>query len=299
MDVLSDILNTIRLSGTVYFQSDFAAPWGMAMDESHLAQFHMVVSGECWLQLADDAIRLQAGDMVALLDGAAHQLAAEPDNLCESGLAVLDAHRRQQPLFQGDGICTTLICGHFEFDRSVQHPFVRSLPAMLHVRYDQHLPAVAKQIVRETRANQPGTNLIVDRLADVLFIHLLRAHMLDQKPETGYLAALNEPSIYSALQLIHQSPQTDWTLAALARQVGMSRSSFATHFKTRVGDSPMHYITGWRMQKAHELLKNTNLPLSAISHRVGYTSEAAFSRAFKRQFGDNPGAARKIMQSLY
>ena len=136
---------------------------------------------------------------------------------------------------------------------------------------------------------------MVDRLAEVLFIQLLRAYAIEKSSPNGYLAALNDRQIYKALELIHAQPQHHWTLENIAHTIGMSRSSFAARFKKLVGMTPMAYITRWRMQKAKELLVSTELPLAVISERVGYASEAAFTRAFKRQFKKNPGAMRKAL----
>jgi len=300
MDVLSDILDTVRLRGTVYFQSDFTAPWGMTMDGGDVAQFHIVVQGRCWLftDSLRDPIPLDYGDIVVFPHGDAHWLAASPDAVCVPGKQVLSAYHNGQPMFRDGDVCTTLVCGHFAFERQTQHPFLRDLPPLIHIPGNQQagtpwLEQTARLIISETDSQQPGAHVIVDRLAEVLFIHVLRAYLLRAEMADSNLTALNDPEISKALQLIHAEPEFDWTLAGIAYQVGLSRASFATRFREKVGMTPMRYITGWRMQKACQLLQDTNLPLTAISQRVGYTSEAAFSRAFKREFDQNPGAWRR------
>lgn len=298
MDVLSDVLQLVRLRGTVYFQSDFAAPWGMAMETSDLAAFHMVVRGHCWLWTADSPpIPLAGGDMVLFTQGDAHWLSDKPGGACMPGVSVLaDIQQGRSPFRQGD-VCTTLLCGHFEFDRELHHPLLQELPPLIHLRgAARHetacLDTAAALITRETSAPRPGTAVVVDRLAEILFIQMLRAYMAETQPD-GYWAALNDREISQALTLLHAQPEANWTLDSIARRIGMSRSAFATRFKQLVGETPMRYLTGWRMQKARELLRETNSPLSAIACQVGYHSQAAFIRAFHREFQQNPGAMRQ------
>ena len=135
--------------------------------------------------------------------------------------------------------------------------------------------------------------MVIDRLAEVLFIQVLRAYLGRTIQPHNYLSALTDPEIGSALQLIHTQPEANWTLENIAFQVGLSRTAFANRFRDLVGLTPMRYITGWRMQKARRLLQESDMPLAAIAHQVGYTSEAAFSRAFRREFDQNPGAMRR------
>lgn len=300
MDVLSDILHSFRLNGTVYFHYDFASPWGMNMDKSNLAQFHIVVRGQCWLQMAGphEPISLVGGDVVAFPHGDAHWLADKAGRPGVPGKQVLEAYHNGTPMFQGETACTTLVCGHFELDRELEHPFLQNLPALIHVRgTDQHhvdwLENITALIIKETASGYPGAATVVDRLAEVLFVQLLRAYALEKKLSNGYLTALNNREIHQALQLIHAQPQHRWTLEELAHKVGLSRTSFAIRFKTLVGMTPMAYITNWRMQQAKKLVRESDLPAGTIAERVGYASEAAFSRAFKRQFNQNLGAMRR------
>ena len=302
MDVISDILRTIRFHSVVYFQSDFAAPWGMAMDAGKLAQFHLVVRGQCWLQTDDatDPIPLAAGDVIIFPHGAAHRLSDIPGRDSQPGPAVLAAYKDQMPMFQGDANCTTLICGHFEFDRTLRHPFIRQLPYLIQLRGAESygrswLETAASLLIRETKSTEPGTGVIVDRLAEILFIQVLRAYSQRANTAGVYWASFRDPEINRALQLIHEEPQANWTLDRISQQVGLSRATFANRFKKLVGMPPKQYITSWRMQKAYALLRDSTLPLFAIAQRVGYSSEAAFNRAFKREFQQNPGAMRKAL----
>ena len=219
MDALSEILRSIKLRSSVYFRADFHSPWGMEIDDGPYAQFHMVVRGHCWLKWngVEEPLALSAGDVLLFPRGSAHWLADDPRSKRLPGRQIAEAIRHQEPAFQGERVSTTLVCGHFEFDRGVDHPFLSSLP------------------------------------------------------------------------------EASWTLEDIARSVGMSRSSFAASFKELVETTPMDYITNWRMQKARELLEGTRLPLLDVAERGGYTSEAAFNRAFKRRFKQNPGAMRRAL----
>lgn len=296
MDVLSDLLQSIRLNGAVYFQHAFTAPWGMHMPSSSVAHFHIVVEGACWLQTEDERVRLTAGDVVLLLQGDTHRIADSLETACVSGDRVLQAYQNDEQLFQGDAVDTVLICGHFEFERSMDHPLVRSLPPVLRLPDEDIPPTVANtlnMIMKEMEQTEMGSAVVVNRLAEILFIHVIRAYVQQQGHPKGFLAALRDVEISKALGFIHANPQYTWTLAELAQAIGLSRAAFAKRFHELVGMPPMQYITAWRMQKAYELLMGTNLPLAAISEKVGYRSEAAFHRAFTRHFAHKPGALRR------
>ncbi len=302
MDALSDILRAIRLRSAVYFRSDFSSPWGMQIDDGPFAQFHLIVRGNCWMRMRGfgKPRLLSGGDVVVFPHGDAHWLADDPAQKRAPGKAVVQAHLQNQPMFQQGEFSTTLVCGHFEFDRHFDHPFLQALPRFIHItdterRERSWLETVTNVIIQEADSAQPGAEVVVERLAEVLFIQVLRAYMQQQKMTTGYLAALQDRQISQALKLVHARPETNWTLESISRTVGMSRSAFAARFKQLVGVTPMVYITDWRMQKARELLKNHAHPLVEVAEKVGYTSEAAFNRAFKRRFKQNPGAMRRAL----
>lgn len=297
-DALSDILRLIRLKGCVYFQSDFSSPWGMEMGSGPYAQYHVVVRGQCWLTMGGAHHRLATGDVVLLPRGDAHALVDDPAAITTPGMDVLTAIQSGRQPFQGGETTARLLCGHFEFDRKMNHPFVRDLPSLIHIKgagneQTSWLEAVTPLLVGATGKDQPGTDTIVERLAEVLLIQVLRSYLLDQSGEHGFLAALGDKRINGALKFIHAGADRDVTLADIARAVGMSRSGLAVRFKELVGDTPMNYLTNWRMLKAKEFLKSGDLPLMEVAERVGYTSEAAFSRAFKREHNQTPGAFRR------
>ncbi len=305
MDALSDILGMIRLRSSVYFRADFCSPWGMQVERGPFAQFHLVVRGNCWLQSEDmpEPILLSSGDIVVFPFGDSHWIAGDRRGRRLPGRAVVEAIRRKELIFQKGRMSATLVCGHFEFDRDFRHPFIQSLPRFIHLpgtdqRRFSWLETVLQVMIQEAGADRPGAEAVALRLAEVLFIHILRSYMMRAEVNHGFFAALKDRRIHAAMKRMHSELQTDWTLERLAREVGMSRSSFAARFKQMVGMAPMEYLTTWRMHKARELLVERNLALIDIAERVGYRSEPAFIRAFKRCFGQNPGAMRREMLDL-
>ena len=277
------------------------------MPANHVAQFHVVVDGDCWLKTAAMAhpIRLKPGDKVALMAGDEHWLSHNAEAPTVSGQEVLAAHQRGDPLFQGDTALqddtarTTLVCGHFEYDREFDHPFIHDLPRVIQVhspdvQQRNWLESLTSLLITEAHSDTAGSQAVTERLAEVMFIKLLRAYVDEQKPTRGFLVALDDPAIYQALQHVHAAPQADLSLETIARHVGMSRSAFAAQFRDLIGMPPMQYVAQWRMHRAKELLQKTDIPMIEVADQVGYASEAAFHRAFKRQFAINPGAFRRL-----
>lgn len=300
MDALSDVLNLMRLKSCVYFLRDFASPWGMEMPSGTYAQFHMVTRGRCWLRFRGELSELAGGDVVVFARGGGHVLVSDPDAVTVPGMQVLEAHVDQRPMFSDGAERVRLLCGHFEFDRLLRHPLVDELPDLIHVQgmsSDQPdwLDAVTRVLIRATGGEQPGDAIVVDRLAEVLFIQVLRAYLVAHQPLGGFLGAIRDMQISRALRAIHAGFASELTLADIARQAGMSRSNLALRFKGVLGETPMDYVTRWRMLKAQELLKDPDRSLSDVAECVGYKSESAFSHTFKRQFGRSPGVFRRTV----
>lgn len=298
MDALSAVLSLLRLKGCVYFVHDFCTPWGMQMDDGPFAQFHAVVRGQCRLTVAGRDIRLSAGDVVMFPKGSGHVLDDGLGGNAVPGMNVVTAHASGQPMFQTGEEGARLLCGHFELDRQVRHPVLDEIPAVIHAKgLATHEPGwletVMGVLVRETDSPRPGAAVIVERLAEILFVQTLRAWLDDQEPAAGFLAAARDPRLTRALQLIHQKIDSDLTLEDIARAAGMSRSTLAERFHATVGTTPMRYQTMWRMLKAREHLQTAGATAAEAAARVGYASEAAFSRAFKKHFEESPGAFRR------
>ena len=302
MDALSDILKTIKLSSSVYFRYDFSPPWGMNVEKGPFAQFHMLVRGRCCVYSSVDQklFTLSAGDIIVFPFGNAHWLADEPESKRIPGEQIIESIQGKKPVFGGEEMGATLICGHFEFDRDYDHPFINALPKQLIISStDPHqlswLETITNVIIQEAGSKDPGADVVTTRLAEVLFIQILRTYMREHNISEGFFSAMNDSKINTALELIHTQPADTWTLESLSRRIGMSRSAFASRFKHLVGMTVMDYITKLRMQKARELLVNDQLSLLQIAKKVSYKSEAAFNRAFKRQFNQNPGKLRRSL----
>ena len=288
MDVLSDILKKIRLSSAVYFKSDFSSPWGMDIPKGPFAQFHIVTRGQCVLKTKSKAIQLFTGDIVVFPLGTSHWLADSESSDRQNGKDVVQSIINGDSLFSGEKISTTLVCGHFEFDKDIDHPFVQELPEIIHIsdaekRELSWLERITGLIIQEADSEQSGSNIIVDKLGEVLFIHVLRAYILKNRSQKGFLAALQDERMRRVLKSIHDCPDREWQLDTLAQVAGMSRTSFSNHFKNMMGETPLNYITQWRMLLAKELLKESNQSVGEIATKVGYQSEAAFNRVFKKR----------------
>ena len=201
--------------------------------------------------------------------------------------------------YGGEGAETRLICGAFRFDDAVDNPLLKLLPPVIHIRgyqgrVEEWLENTLRHFADEARHPRPGSQILVSRLTDVIFVQAVRAWLKEQ-PESqgGWLGALRDRQIGAALGSIHREPSRHWSVEALAEEVGMSRSKFAEKFRTLVGESPLAYLTRWRMHSAARLLTDDSLTVGEVARRVGYESETAFSKAFRRVFGSAPGVYRR------
>ncbi len=299
MDVLSDILRSLRFEGTVFFRSDLSPHWGMAFDAANEPRFHIILEGACWLQTVsmDAPVQLQAGDVAVLPNGDEHWMAHHPSSERIPSTHVMAAYERGTSLFQGDEVVTRLLCGLFRFDRGLTHALLSILPSCLHIKSGSSEEQVKLQqtltlMGQERAVPGPGSDVMVDRLCEILFIQLLRIYQLLESPAHGILAALAEPTVAKALQLMHNQPDYPWTLEKIAREVGISRAVFSDRFSRLVGMPPKLYLTAWRMQKAASLLQDPSMSLFDVAAEVGYLSDTAFRKAFKRFFGVSPSAVQ-------
>lgn len=299
-DALSDILQSVHLSGGVYFRCEFTAPWGMEVPANPDAEFHVVVRGQCWLARPGekDPIPLQAGDVVVFLDGSRHRLLDTPRGKALSPEKIIGNQSLANfgPVtYGGGGAPVTILCGYFRFNRDSAHPLLAALPDFMHVPGAQFgdADAIISLMHRETKHAAPGMEAVVDRLSEVLFIQILRAYIQQSDDATGILVALRDRKVCAALGCMHQSPEKPWTLGSLAAELGMSRSAFAARFSSLVRQTPMQYLTAWRIEQARRMLRETRLSTAAIADKVGYGSEAAFGKAFKRRVGVGPGVYRR------
>jgi AraC-like DNA-binding protein len=303
-DPLGEALHHLRMSGTFYSRCEFSAPWGLALPAlEDTLMFHAVTAGRCWLEIEGAAPRLlHSGDLALVPHGAGHLLASEP-GAPAVGLFDLPHEylsERYEVLRQGGGGAPAgLLCAVVRFDHPAARQLVALLPRVLVVdaadsAQAEWLQGTLRFMATEARAPRPGGETVITRLADVLVIQVIRSWIEhDPAAQTGWLGALRDPQVGRAIALIHRHPARPWTVASLAAEVAMSRSAFAARFAALVGEPPMRYLARWRMQVALGWLKEDGAPVGALARRLGYDSEAAFSRAFKRFAGVPPGAARR------
>lgn len=297
-DTLSTLLRSIHLSGGVYFRCEFSAPWSLEIAEKPDAEFHVVVSGNCWIAPSNgqSPVALATGDVAVFLDGARHQLLDTPRGKALASEDVIGDTTAMGlgPVRFGGGAPVSILCGYFRFDRDNLHPVLQALPAFIHVGGGsaQGIDAIIHLMHQETVQTLSGREATLDRLSELLFIQILRAHVQASTNRTGLLAAIKDPKIGASLSYMHAKPEAAWTLDTMARSLAMSRSAFAARFTELVGQTPMNYLTTVRLLEARRLLRESSLTTFAIAERVGYGSEAALGKAFKRAVG-GPGAFRK------
>lgn len=304
VDPLGEALHFLRMSGTFYCRSEFSAPFGLALPLiPDSLMFHVVTTGRCWLELDGmDPRQLHPGDLALVPHGAGHRLTSEPGAHTE---ALFDLTREQVSeryevlRLGGGGTETSMICGAVAFDHPAARQLVSLLPRVICIDawsapQSEWLQGTLRFLAAEAQELRPGGETIITRLADILVIQAIRLWMTqDPAARTGWLGALQDRQIGRAIARIHRDPSREWSVATLASEAAMSRSAFAARFTELVGEPAMHYVTRWRMHAALTWLKEEDVTLAELANRLGYQSEAAFSRAFKRFMGMSPGAARK------
>jgi len=304
IDPLGEALYFLRMSGTFYSCCEFTAPWALALPPiADSLMFHVVTTGRCWLEVeGSDPRLLQPGDLALVPHGEGHRIASEPG---VPGPGLFEAPREELgERFEvirhgGGGATTSLVCGTAQFDHPAARYLLSLLPRVITAdsassRYGDWIQSTLRLMAAEARELRPGGETVITRLADVLVIQAIRGWIEhDPAAQTGWLRALRDKQIGRALTLIHRNPERAWTLTSLASEVAMSRSALAARFSELVGEPPMHYVLRWRMQLALTWLRERDTGLGELAGRLGYQSEAAFSRAFKRVLGVAPGTVRR------
>jgi len=315
MDALSEILQSVKLEGAVFFKAEFTAPWGfrspptrevaafLRKGTKHIIVYHLLTQGRarCEVEHSAHRVELIPGDIVVFPHGDAHIL-SNGHLPC-----ILDYGKHLKELFSqrivlarhgGGGETTSFVCGYMECDRELSKTFLGGLPPMckVNIRNDhagQWLENSIKFSAAEADANRAGSEAVLARLSEALFVETLRRYMADLPPQqTGWLAGARDPKVGAALAHLHRAPQYPWTIANLAQEVGVSRSVLADRFRRYLGEPPMTYLSRWRLQLGARLLTSTSYSVARISGDVGYESEPAFNRAFKREFGTPPARFR-------
>ena len=308
MDILTDILDTLRFNGSLYFRTELTTPWSIHVPaKPGVARFHIVIRGQGWLRVEgqEQPLSITNGDLVVVPHGAAHTILDDLDTPERPLDDILDevAYTGVGPLiYGGDGPGSCLVCGEFSFADMTMHPLLAHLPPMLHVPGSESfnktwLDGALGFIAHEAIAGKEGSLAIINRLSEIIFIQVIRIFAEATQGHIPFLAALSDPQIKGALSQIHAQPASNWTIEKLGRAVGMSRSTFSNRFSELVGLSPRQYLILVRLQRAAHQLVTGEDALSTIAHNVGYQSEPAFSTAFKRQYGIRPGAYRQKHQT--
>jgi AraC-like DNA-binding protein len=303
-DPWGEALHHLRISGTFYCRSECSDPWAMDLPPMDgCLMFHIVTAGACWLEVDGEAPhRLQVGGFALVPHGLGHRLTSAPG---VPAVGLFDAptehvsERYDVVRLGGGGPATTLVCGAVTFDHPAAADLIARLPRVIVIdtwQAPEHdwMQSTLRFIASEVRMVRPGTDMLVTRLSDILVMQSIRAWLASEPPlPPGWLAAVRDPQIGRALRSVHREPGEPWTIASLARVAGMSRSAFAARFAVLAGEPVMRYVTRWRMNLAAAALHDGGETTAALAERLGYESEAAFSRAFKRVMGSWPGAVRR------
>lgn len=302
-DPLTDVLQLLQMTGVLYCNAELIDPWGIEIPSIPGVMYvEVVTSGSCWLQMEDrQALFLPENSLVLIPRGKAHTLRGNPGDLAtplENIPVERLSERFEKMRFGGNGRQTNITYYGVRIDAYLASRLISFLPDVLHLRTladsNRWLHSTIGFIAQEANTQSPGSETVITRLADVLVIQAIREWLGTARSEKqGWIAALHDRKIGAALSLMHQRPEYHWTVESLAREIGMSRSGFSARFTTLVGQSALNYLTELRVQLAYRELRNTTDSLVVIAQRVGYQSEPAFNRAFKRVLGTSPGKARK------
>ncbi|MBI3474759.1 MAG: AraC family transcriptional regulator [Acidobacteria bacterium] len=314
MDVLSEVLKVVKLQGALFYNGEFSAPWSVRAASSHaLANYfvpgaqhviiyHLLTEGRAFIQLDNgERVALNAGDLVMVPHGDPHIMENGPPTK-----TVDDSHQLSEVLSQGlkvwraggGGEVTKFVCGYMACEPQLSQVFLSGLPPLfkISIRNDasgRWLEDSIRFSVNEADAARAGGEAVLAKLSEVLFVETLRAYIAHLPAEqTGWLAGARDPEVGKTLALMHRHPSRPWTIATLAREVGISRSVLAERFRHYLGDTPMSYLTRWRLQLGAQMLASTSHSVVQIAAEVGYESEAAFNRAFKREFEIPPARFR-------
>ena len=320
MDAVSDVLRVVRLGGAVYLHAELTAPWGLIghADQTlctaylprsdRIVSYHLITEGTCWARLpdsSDPAICAHAGELLVVPQGEAHIMGSAPDvapvpagPLLETQLANLPGEVLNLS-YGGGGAPTRILCGFLACDDALTNPVLGSLPRLfkVDVRNDPQsawLEASLRYAAEEAAQRRAGSAIVLSRLSELLFVWAVR-RCIDELPadRKNWLAGVKDRFVGRALSILHAQPAYAWTVDELARRVGLSRSAFAQRFSDLLGQPPMQYLARWRLIVASQELSYSSKAIAAIAEEVGYESESAFHRAFRREFGQPPAAWRK------
>jgi AraC-like DNA-binding protein len=315
MDVLSEVLKVVKLQGALFFNAEFSAPWCVSAPRAaalarylspgagHIILYHFLTEGKAFARLGDGRVeQLAAGDVVIFPHGDSHRLG---NGSPERPVDALETFARNVSeglkvvRFGGGGEITRFVCGLLACDRRLSDVFLNGLPQMVKVNVasdssGRWLEHSIRFSVDGVDGSNAGSGLVIAKLSEVLFVETLRRYINGLSPDqTGWLAGVRDPVVGHALALLHKEPAYQWTVENLARRVGLSRTRLAERFRHFLGESPMAYLAQWRLKLGAEILQSTEDSVAEVAAAVGYGSEAAFNRAFKRGFDCPPAQFRR------
>jgi AraC-like DNA-binding protein len=315
MDPLSDLLRVVRLDGAYFFAVEAAEPWSVESlgakelsprimpASEHLITYHILTEGRCFAGLVgEEQVELAPGDVIVFPHGDAHVMSSGRGVRVGPDVHSIAPARYPETVFLGEHgpRGASFVCGYLGCDRLPFNPLLAALPHRMHMRgmSSAWLGGFTRQLTEESRLGRPGADTVLTRLAELMFIEVLRRYLEDlPQGQTGWLAGLRDEVVGRVLTLLHGRPGYAWTLDELAREAASSRSNVAKRFALLVGQPPMQYLAQWRMQVAATLLAQSSAKVAAVGAEVGYDSEAAFSRAFKKATGTAPGAWRELRRT--
>ena len=318
MDVLSEVLKVVKMETAFFYNAEFSAPWSYRSPDScklapyinqpagHIIVYHLLIEGKAYAQLESERIALGAGDIVIFPHGDSHYMESGP---CST---VVNGENELQRVFSqglklarigGGGEVTRFVCGYMVCEPRLSQVFLAGLPPIFKVnirdgKSGQWLENAIRYSIADARVSEAGGEAVLAKLCETLFVETLRRYII-QLPDrqAGWLAGARDPEVGKVLALIHRQPAAPWTIAKLAHEAGISRSVLAERFRQCLGEPPVAYLTRWRLQIGAQMLSSTSYSVAQVASEVGYESEPAFSRAFKRSFGVPPARYRSAART--
>jgi AraC-like DNA-binding protein len=316
MDALSEALVAVHMTGAIFFRMECTAPWAfevpplsdvapvLSPGTERLVSYHLMTEGKATARFGETDVAIAAGDVLVIPHGDGHRVSnGRPARVAGNGSA-LDRYLAGTPSLVrmgGGGEPTRFVCGFFGCERHADRLFLSGLPQVIKVNLRQDargrwLEGSIRHLVGEAESGRPGGSVLLSKMAEALFIETLRRYMEQLPPEqTGWLAAARDPVVGAAIAAMHRAPGEPWTIDALAEEAGASRTVLVERFATYLGEAPLAYLTRWRLQLAARRLVSSRDTVLQVALDVGYASEAAFSRAFRREFGMPPGRHRRTL----
>jgi len=298
IEVLSDIMETLRFRSTIFLRSRLAAPWGFSLEQESAPRFHISIDGRFFVGGGEDRTPVEVGEkeIVIFPSGRSHWIADRPGRSLVPSAKAGQACELGSPLFQTGSITNLVMCGITRFDTDLSHPLLEALPSLIHLpTYDKEslIWRLVELIDAEAERRPSLRSPILDRLTEALFLQLLQELVDHGEGTIGFVAALRDRPLRRALELLHRELATPWTIDDLAKRVALSRATLVRRFRESVGVPPIEYLTRWRLLKAHQLARYSADSIDQIASRVGFSSAQTLTRAFKRFFGITPSSLRR------